>query len=335
MLARVAESLYWAARNLERCETLSRLLEVSHSLALERGSVNGAARAVWEPVVEITGDLDRFLESHRRADERSVSWFLTLSPVNPNSIIACVTRARLNARNVRDLLPTEVWEAVNGAYLEVLSWTPERLARQGVYPFCQAVRRSSHLIQGLVDQEMRHDEAWRFLRLGRYLERAEKTARLLEVKFHVLPADEPEVEAPMDLHQWRALLSAAAAREAYVQTDAAGLSPTAVARFLVLDELFPRAVNHCLIQVEESIAWLAAAGAMAPDPPPLALTRVARAGLEAARRPDVRGLAALCDRIQARCNEIGEAIAESSFAYPHDDPSMHERRPQAARQAQN
>lgn len=337
MLARVAEALYWGSRNLERAETLSRLLEVSHALALE-GSRNGtASRSVWEPVVEVTGDLESFLASHRRADERSVAWFLTLSDINPNSILACMTRARLNARGVRDLLPTDVWETINSAYLEVLGWTPRRLAREGIYPFCQMVRRSSHLVQGYVDQEMRRDETWQFMRLGRYLERAEKTARLLEVKYHVLAPADPAVAAPMELHRWRALLSSAAAHEAYVHTDPTDLTPQAIARFLVLDDRFPRSVMFCLIEVEEAIGALVEWGVVVPDPPALGLARAAKGMLlDLANLPGDRRLAVLLDGIQARCNDIGEAISETCFAYPHDDPSGHDRqRPQAARQAQN
>ena len=336
MLARVAESLYWTARDLERAETLSRLLEVSHAMALERGLGNGGGgRSVWEPLVEITGDTARFMETHLRADERSVAWFLTFSPANPNSILACVTRARSNARGVRNTLPSDVWESLNEAYLELAEWGPRRISRDGVYPFCQAVRRASHLIQGLVDQGMRHDESWQFMRLGRYLERAEKGARLLEIKFHLLAPEDPAIGAAIDLHQWRALLRSVSAEEVYVHADPAGLSPQAVARFLILDERFPRSVAYALAEVEDALGALVADGALLPDPPALTLARAARASLsEAAVTPVDRALADLLDRIQARCNAIGDRVAEACFDYPHDS-SDGERHPQAVRQAQN
>jgi uncharacterized alpha-E superfamily protein len=286
---------------------------------------------VWEPLVAITGDTKRFMETHLRADQRSVAWFLTFSPGNSNSILACVTRARSNARGVRNTLPSDVWESLNEAYLELAEWGPRRIARDGVYPFCQAVRRASHLIQGLVDQGMRHDESWQFMRLGRYLERAEKAARLLEIKFHLMSPDDPAV----DLHQWRALLSSASAEEVYVHADPAGLSPNAVARFLILDERFPRSVAYALGEVEDAIAELAGAGARTPDPPALALARAARASLsEAAVAPVDHSLQVLLDRIQARCNAIGDRVSEACFDYPHDT-SDGDRHPQAVRQAQN
>jgi uncharacterized alpha-E superfamily protein len=338
MLARVAESLYWMARAIERADTYSRLLEVSHAMNLERGGSNGnGATAVWEPLVEITGDLETFLANHRRADERSVSWFLSFSPVNPNSIISCVRRARRNAHTVRDLLPTEVWESVNSAYLELSSWPAGRITREGVYPFCRLVRRQSHLVQGLIDQAMRHDGSWHFLRLGRYLERAEKTARLLEVKYHIMPPGDPRILAPAELHQWRSLLRSVGADEAYLQTDAIVGSPRAMARFLISDPLFPRSVAYCLAQVAASIDALVTAGVMLPGAPPVEVISNARHALmNNGRLPWNRALATLLDDVQKECNVVGQAIAEAVFAYPYgDDEDGSQQHAQASRQSQN
>jgi uncharacterized alpha-E superfamily protein len=334
MLARVAESLYWTARSVERAETFSRLLEVSHAMALEGSLGNGnGARRVWEPLIDITGDRERFLASHVRADERSVAWFLTFSESNPNSILACIARARLNATTVRNLLPPDVWESLNGAALELRDWPPEALARNGVYEFCQSVRRSSHLIQGLMDQGMRHDDAWQFLRLGRFLERAEKSARLLEVKFHLLVPDDPTLGAAVDLHQWRALLSAASAEEAYLHVGSSWSSPEAVARFLLLDERFPRSVAYCLREVEAALVELSVLGAVGREAAALRLAHGARAALAAVRigEPELWGQ---LDAIQARCNEIDDAISRACFAYP-TNASRGAQHSQAARQAQN
>ena len=183
MLARVAQTLYSIARDLERAESVARLLELGQAAALEGSSANGAGeRMVWEPLVRITGDYDRFLATHRRADARSVPWYMTFGRDNPYSVIACINRARENARSVRDRLPTEVWEGVNDAWLELIEWPPERITRDGVYPFCQGIRRSAYLIHGLIVQTMRRDEAWQFMRLGRYLERAERSLRLVQAR---------------------------------------------------------------------------------------------------------------------------------------------------------
>ena len=289
MLARVAQTLYWTARDLERAESFARLLEVGQAAALEGDSSNGAGgRLVWEPLVRIAGDFDSFLATHRRADERSVPWFLTFGRDNPDSIVACLNRARENARSVRDRLPTEVWEGINDAWLELVEWPPERITRDGVYPFCQGIRRSSYLILGLVEQTMRRDEGWQFMRLGRFLERAERSTRLVQAS-QLAQRDDDEDDV-LDLHGWRALLGDAAAHEAYLQVDAAALSPESISRFLMLDPRFPRSVAFCLGEVESAIEDLIAMDAMAPNPAPLVLARTARDMVEAAARRPWGGL---------------------------------------------
>lgn len=331
MLARVAESLYWTARAVERADTYSRLLEVSHAMTLERG---GDGRiSVWEPLVEITGDLERFLADHRRADERSVAWFLSFSAANPNSILSCLRRARQNAHGVRDLLPTDVWEALNGLYLELRSWPPGRITREGVYPFCRTVRRGSHLIQGLMDQGMRRDASWEFLQLGRHLERAEKSARLLEVKYHLISPPESGTRAPADLHQWRSLLRSFGADETVLRMDGGLGSPAAITHLLVRDAAFPRSVAFCLDMVARCLESLAVADVVRDGAALIGVVAAARGELIAEPAPG-GPLADLLDRIQQRCNEIDRAVAAGCFAYP-SSPEGSAQRAQAARQAQN
>jgi len=336
MLARVAESLYWMARSVERADTYARLLEVSHAMTLEGSHANGAGRrTVWEPLVDITGDLDRFLQTHRRADERSVAWFLSFSDANPNSVISCLGRARRNAHAVRDLLPTEVWEALNAVYLDLRSWPAGRITREGVYPFSRRVRRASALLQGLADQGMRHDASWHFLRMGRFLERAEKTARLLEVKFHLIAPADPLMMPGADLHQWRSLLRSVGGDEAYLQLGMGLGSPREIARFLVVDPRFPRSVAHCLDRVADAVDALVAAGDMVAGSTTTGLVATARAELaEVGAAPWNGALGTAMDRVQRRCNAIDRAVAASCFAYPPGREGGPQRA-QAARQAQN
>jgi len=335
MLARVAQTLYWTARDLERAESFARLLEVGQSAALEGDSSNGAGgRLVWEPLVRIAGDIDSFLETHRRADERSVPWYLTFGRDNRDSIVACLNRARENARSVRDRLPTEVWEGINDAWLELIEWPPERVTRDGVYPFCQSIRRSSYLILGLVEQTMRRDEGWQFMRLGRFLERAERSARLVQAR--QFDRVQEGVEGVLDLHGWRALLGDASAHEAYLQVDAAALSPESISRFLMLDPRFPRSVAFCLSEVESAIEDLIAMDAMAPNPAPLVLARTARDMVEgAARRPwGGSDVADVIERLLARCTSIDTALGESCFLASYERTPIGQHA-QASRQAQN
>jgi uncharacterized alpha-E superfamily protein len=336
MLARVAETLYWTARDLERAENFARLLEVGQAAALEGDSSNGAGgRLVWEPLVRIAGDYDSFLVTHRRADERSVPWFLTFGRDNPDSIVACVKRARENARSVRDRLPTEVWEGINDAWLELVEWPPERITRDGVYPFCQGIRRSSYLILGLVEQTMRRDEGWQFMRLGRFLERAGRSTRLVQAH-QASRAALPEEDDLFDLHGWRALLGDAAAHEAYLQVDAAALSPESISRFLLLDPRFPRSVAFCLAEVESAIEDLISMDAIAANPAPLVLARTARDMVEAAARKPWGGLEVgdLIERLLARCTSIDVALGESCFLASYERTPIGQHA-QASRQAQN
>jgi len=336
MLARVAESMYWIARDVERADTYARLLEVSHAMALERdATIVGGRHTVWEPLVEITGDLDQFLVNHRRADERSVVWFLSLNPANTNSVVSCIRRARRNARGVRDLLPTELWEALNGIYLDLRAWPPGRISTEGVYPFCRMVRRSSHLIQGMADQTMRQDAPWHFLRIGRFLERAEKTARLLEAKFHFARPADPLAIAPVDLYHWQSLLRSAGADEAYLRMELGISSPLEIARFLIVDEYFPRSVNYCLGQVADSLDALVVADVMSVHASALVRARAARGEImRDADRLVGSVVGSLMDRVQQRCNGIHEALDGSCFALSsHGEGGA--QYAQAARQAQN
>jgi uncharacterized alpha-E superfamily protein len=334
MLARVAETLYRTARDLERAENLARLLEASQSAALEGDASNGAGgRIVWEPLVRVAGDMDSFLLTHRRADERSVPWFVTFGRDNPDSIAACLSRARENARSVRDRLPTEVWEGINDAWLELVDWPPERITRDGVYPFCRGIRRSAYLILGLIEQSMRRDEGWQFMRLGRFLERAERSSKLVLARYADMDAD-----AVADLQDgaWVTILGDATSHEAYLQVDAAELSPESVSRFLMLDPRFPRSVAFSLAEVESAIESLVAMDAMAPSPAPMVLARTARDMVEAAARKPWGGpeVGDLLERLLARCVSIDAALTESCFAATFERAPVGQRA-QASRQAQN
>ena len=336
MLARVAESMYWIARDVERADTYARLLEVAHAMALESAlTASEGRRTVWEPLVTITGDLDAFLESHVRADERSVVWFLSLNSSNANSVVSCIRRARRSARGVRDMLPTELWEGLNAIYLELRAWPPGRITTEGVYPFCRIVRRSSYLVHGMTDGAMRQDAPWHFLRIGRFLERAEKTSRLLEAKFHFTRPADPLSIAPVDLYHWQSLLRSAGADEAYLRVELGVDSPLEIARFLIVDPLFPRSISYCLGEVIASLRALSEAGLMPDDAEALSRAVAAREEVDREARTLVGNeVGSLMDRVQLRCNAIHEALDASCFALSsHGDGGA--QYAQASRQAQN
>jgi uncharacterized alpha-E superfamily protein len=235
---------------------------------------------------------------------------------------------------VRDRLPTEVWEGINDAWLELTDWPPARITRDGVYLFCRGIRRSSHLILGLVEQSMRRDEGWQFMRLGRFLERAERTSRLVQAR-HAVRGD-GAAAGTLDMHGWRALLGDASAHEAYLQVGATALSSESIGRFLVLDPRFPRSAAFCLGEVEAALEDLVAMDAMAKDPAPLTLARTARDMIEAAARRPWGGpeAAHLLERLLARCGSIDAALADSCFIAGYERAPIGQRA-QASRQAQN
>lgn len=335
MLARVADSLYWIARAIERADTYARLLEVSHSMTRESGDVTYGARTVWEPLVQITGDIERFDELFDTPDEASVVQFLAASPENPNSITSCLRRARQNAQSVRDLLPAEVWEVLNTLHLELSSNSTATVDWDSIYLLSREVRRAVALVHGLVDGGMRRDGSWYFLRLGRFTERAEKSARLLEIKYRLLLPADAALVGGTELHQWRSLLRSAGADEVSRRLDVDLASPRKLAQLLVNDERFPRSVVYCLDQVATSLGHLVRGGDIAEADEALMLVAQARAELVASEPLPSESMADRMDRVQRQCNAIDEAVASSCFAYSPGSGTEGAQRAQAARQAQN
>ncbi|MEQ9094518.1 MAG: alpha-E domain-containing protein [Miltoncostaeaceae bacterium] len=329
MLARVAHALFALAHDLERAEGLARLLETGHALALESHAADGrASEAVWEPLVAVAGDPEEFHRTHLRADARSVSWAFAFDIEDPTSIAAALTRARANAMSVRDTLPTEVWEAINGAAMEPGRWPPKRVAREGVYPFCRDIRRAGHQIAGVMDHAMRRDEAWEFMCLGRFLERADFTVRMVAVRYG-------SASASPDGGTWTMPVGHPVADEARLLIDGVGIAPETMSRLLMLDEGSPRSVAFGMLQLERAIMRLADMGSIAPDPPALTLARAARGMLAVGAGGSwaPADVDALGERMIARLGSIAQAIADSCFLAAHD--ASIGRHAQASRQAQN
>ncbi len=320
MLARVAEALFWASRDIERAETTARGLEVGHAATLESVFGAGAAahgEASWEALVELAGDPEEFAAEHQEASERSVAWHLTFGEANPNSVQSSVTRARETVRSVRDRLPSEVWEAINTLYLDLADWSASRLEREGPYAFCAQVRRQIFLVYGLVEHSVRRDDAYQFFRLGRFLERADRTARLLEVA-HDIGADSAPA-GPFDVQRSATVLRAARAFEAFISVEPNDMSPAAVSRFLILDDRHPCAIAFCVDNLADALGDLVRTGDIAADAPPLVAVDVARDLLDTAGRlPWDRILAELLARLRRLAEMIEGAIVESCFLAEYD-----------------
>ena len=249
MLSRVADSIYWMSRYIERAENVARFVDVNLNLMLD----SPATDQQWQPLVNITGDHADFAKRYGpMASAQSVLQFLTFDRENPNSIISCLRAARENARSVREIISSEMWLQLNTFYLMVNSAASSGKGFESTNIFFHEVKLASHLFTGITDATMTHGEAWHFCRLGRKLERADKTSRILDVKYFILLRSVADVGTIYDDVQWVAVLRSASAFEMYRKRHGR-ISPMAIVEFLLLDGEFPRAVRFCLNSARDSL----------------------------------------------------------------------------------
>jgi uncharacterized alpha-E superfamily protein len=241
MLSRVAESLYWMSRYIERAEDLTRLLAVNFSALLDIGA--GDAQRGWQSLVKATGDEALFAEVQRDINAQSVIQFMFWEPLNSNSVIACIIRARENARSVREQITSEMWEGINRLYFLTRDAEQSSVLTNPT-EFFRFVRDRTQAFQGITTATMSHGEPYRFIQLGLHLERADKTARILDGKYLYLN-QLPESSAETSL-QLIALLRSCSAFEPYRRASAGLINVENVVEYLLLNREFPRAVLFCL-----------------------------------------------------------------------------------------
>jgi len=243
MLSRTAESLYWTGRYMERADFLARILEAAVRLAALPAKDAAAANA-WSSALASAGASDGFKASGRAVSEKSVREYLAFSQDNASSIRACLTKARTNARSVRTALTIELWEAINGAY-NGLSDFGEPGKRDDFVRFLEWVKSVSLAVEGASSRTMLRNDGYWFLKLGMAIERADNTARLLDVKYHLLlPAGE-RVGGQLDYFQWTTLLREVSALTAYRWVYRESVRPWLVADLLVLNRQMPRSLASC------------------------------------------------------------------------------------------
>ena len=252
MLSRTADHLYWMSRYTERAENTARMLNVHHETSLLPQSA-AVSQYGWLGVLSLSELLPAYTERQGEVSPRGVMRFMVLDEENPSSILACLKAARENARAVRGTLTTEVWETLNQTWLEM-----SRLARSGDFEedpaeFFEWVKFRSHLSRGVTLGTMLQDEAFHFLRLGTFLERADNTARLLDVKFHAVESEffgtASEKDLEYDFYHWAAILRSVSAFEIYRKVYRDVIVPERVAELLMLREDMPRALHHCMSEV--------------------------------------------------------------------------------------
>ena len=249
MLSRTADNLFWLARYMERAEFLARIVEATQRLAaLPKGSASDTAE--WESALEASGAAEGFHASGRTVNEPNVVAYLTFSSENPSSIRNCMEAARTNARIVRTALTVEVWETINAAWIKLKRFEKSPLAqgrydREELSRFLEFVERTSLHYDGSAYRTMLRNDAYWFSRLGLYMERADNTARILDVKYHVLLPETEAVGGSLDYFQWAAILRAVSALTAYHWIYRESIKPWHVADLLILKLEMPRSLRAC------------------------------------------------------------------------------------------
>jgi len=311
MLSRVADSIYWMARYVERAENIARIMDANYHMILDLPSGVGEQ---WEPLVVTTGDEELFEQHYDTYNQENVVQFLTFDLENPNSILSCLRAARENARSVRELISSEMWQQINTFYL-LLKDASRRGNIELPHEFFVEVMMASHLFSGLSENTMTHGEGWQFARLGRMLERADKTARIIDVKYFILLPDLEYVGTPFDHILWASILRSASAFEMYRKCYGQ-IAPDNIIEFLILDPVFPRAIHHCLITAELSLRNIS--GTMRGRYTNRAEKSLGRllSDIDYTSVDEIKsvGLHQFIDNLQTRLNEVGGVVHDTFFA---------------------
>ena len=246
MLSRVANRVYWMARYLERAENTARLVNVNTHLLLD---LPKKIRLGWEPILDITSLRDYFYELYEEVDERNVIRFMVSDTRNPDSILGSLNMARENSRTIRDIIPREAWEQVNTLYLTSKTHSRSAVTQRHRYDYLRSVILGVQTISGMLAGTMTHDEAYEFLRMGRNLERADMTTRIIDVRSASLLPDMPEELTPFANIQWVSVLKSLTAYQMYRRKIRQRIRRADVLAFLLQEEHFPRSFYHTLCQV--------------------------------------------------------------------------------------
>ena len=315
MLSRVAENLYWLARYLERAENMARLINATSQVLLDlpRGASFG-----WDVLVKVAG-LDHLFQKHFAVhDEASIMRFLVSDERNPSSIVSCIHFARENTRTLREVVPRAAWERINALYLFVNGRAGHALERARRYNILEEIVERRQAVVGLLSDCMSHDVAYQFLRLGRYIERADMTTRILDINAAVLVPREQVPEDPAMALLWMGVLKSLHAYQMYRRHCAVHVRGPEVVNYLLKDAEFPRTVRYCLDELESCVSELPHHGS------PLKLLRIAQRriagmstdGLTPAQRHEY------LDAVQADLARVHDELASEYFHFREHRPDQ-------------
>ena len=255
MLGKTAGGLYWMFRYLERSENTARLVEAGFRIALTHSSV---AEDEWKSIISTTGQKAAFTERHDSYTSENVVDFLLRDTSHPASVMSMIEAARSNARLVRTALTREVWEATNECCITLRTLLAQPLPDRDLPAALRTIRQQSALVRGALHGTMLRNEIFNFARLGTFIERAESTARILDVKYYVLLPSVSFVGSSLDNVQWETILRSVSAANAYRQVHGGDPAASNIADFLIFDRRMPRSLAFCRSQINENLAYLAA-----------------------------------------------------------------------------
>lgn len=315
MLSRVANCLYWMSRYIERAENTARLVDTNLQLLLDYRNLNEQRLAEhWLPIVQATGDEEAFFKLHPKATAAAVTEFLVFQPENSNSLVQSICQARENARMVRDQITFELWEELNRLYLFVRSPRARDLWRSSPSEFFQEVKASSLHMIGITYATLLRNEGWYFLQAGKFLERADKTSRILDVRYQTLP----EKGMPTNISQaealeWSAILRSCSALDSYKALYGADVTPKSVAEFLILNADFSRSILFSANLLDQSLRRISGVpeGRFTNDAERLAGRLVSELRFSTIEEVFEQGLHNYLDVLQQKLNDIGNALFQT------------------------
>jgi uncharacterized alpha-E superfamily protein len=311
MLSRVADSLYWMSRYIERAENNARLAEVNLQLLLDLANQQNAdTKQQWNPIISSLEENELFASLYDDLDGKAAIDFVALQKKNPNSIYSCLALARENARTTSEQISSEMWEQINRLYLFVKSDSGRKLLRSSPSEFFKRTIAGSHLFQGVTDATMTHGEGWDFIRIGKLLERADCTSRILDVKYHILLPSGEQVGGNIDTVQWMAVLKSCSALEAYRKVYVGQVTPWKVAEFIITHSAFPRSIRFSVDHFDAALHQISGSSESKYANEAERLSGRLRYDLDYATISDIFnfGLHEYLEQIQERLVEISDAL---------------------------
>lgn len=312
MLSRVANCIYWLNRYIERAENYARFMDVNFNLSLE---MPPHVSEQWLPLVMSSGDWELFKKHYDSPTKQNVIKFLGFDRFNPSSVYNCISYARENARIVRPELTNEVWEQINQMYFFVKeAYKKELWLQNDLLGFFQDIKKGCYLLYGIIEATTSRTDGWHFGNMGRLIERADKTSRILDVKYHIILPSVEQVGASLDIIQWAALLKSVSAYDMFRKSHG-NITPSNIVEFLVLDKYFPRSIFRCVTQLETSLKLISGSNGEGYANKAEKLAGKIRSEMEFSDVADIfqMGLHEYLDQIQIKLNSLSDEVHKAFF----------------------